>query len=157
MVKSWNLGCWLFQSNTKHQINLLKNIEITNKKATGRWKKDIVIAIRMAFLKFPNVLHKIGPHLLFYGKLSHLEQTTWQVHLRLLVGRVLQVQFVGVEFAPNLSRNSWKQLFPEVPVGHLPSNTISLVQTFIFPIHPKITNTSKISNNNNIQIMTIFW
>jgi len=38
--------------------------------------KDIIIAIRMAFLKFRNVLHKIDPHLLFYEKLPHSEQTT---------------------------------------------------------------------------------
>jgi len=81
--------------------------------------------------------------------------------LRLLLPALLQRQFIGIALAPNLARNSLKQLIPEVPNGHCPSNTMSLGQNLISPVHHNITNTSESFNINNIlrkqnsQIMVI--
>jgi len=53
------------------------------------------------------------------------------------------VQFIGVALAPNLARNSSKQLLPDVPNGHCPSKFIDFEQNFHSPIHDNITQTSK--------------
>ena len=69
------------------------------------------------------------------AKLSHVLHTTLQVHWRLLwEGSSLQEQFIGMALAPNLFRNSRKQLSPEVPSGHDPSNVISFGQKRISPV-----------------------